>query len=48
MSLLKSGLAVASGTAMSRVTGFMRDILVAKFLFKIMKNQQQALRLCHF
>jgi putative peptidoglycan lipid II flippase len=32
MSLLKSGLAVASGTAMSRITGFMRDILVAKFL----------------
>lgn len=32
MSLLKSGLVVASGTALSRITGFMRDILVAKFL----------------
>ncbi|MFT6071604.1 MAG: putative peptidoglycan lipid II flippase [Alphaproteobacteria bacterium] len=32
MSLIKSGLAVASGTAMSRITGFIRDILVAKFL----------------
>jgi len=32
MSLIKSGLAVASGTAMSRITGFLRDILVARFL----------------
>lgn len=32
MSLLKSGLVVASGTAASRVSGFIRDILVAKFL----------------
>ena len=32
MSLLKSGLTVASGTALSRISGFARDILVAKFL----------------
>jgi putative peptidoglycan lipid II flippase len=32
MSLIKSGLAVASGTTMSRISGFMRDILVAKYL----------------
>lgn len=32
MSLIKSGLAVASGTGMSRVTGFLRDIFVARYL----------------
>jgi putative peptidoglycan lipid II flippase len=32
MSLIKSGLSVASGTVMSRISGFMRDILVAKYL----------------
>lgn len=32
MSLLKSGLVVAFGTAISRISGFVRDILVAKFL----------------
>lgn len=32
MSLIKSGLAVASGTTMSRITGFLRDIFVARYL----------------